>query len=224
MLPGNVRSARSVISSARYYEPRLVWVGIGVVVLSPANPILPARKNANMKITSRILIAIVALVALLQLPAFSQTAQPSIYAGLQSAFDLNNTNSLVNADEVNVSPLWKYDAEHHLNGAELKLDWWVTDQQGAFLAYEEYSNHKAFWSVGYQARTVFKGFEVSLGLGSRQSTDDPLGDVKMFLQPTITKQIWAKGNWDIRLSGGCDILNGAKPNPFFGLTFHAAKF
>jgi hypothetical protein len=165
---------------------------------------------------------IVLVLALVLAPARAE--QPTVFEGLQNAFDLNDTNSLVNAGEVNVSPLWKYDSEAGTHGGALKLDWWVTDQQGAFLSFEEYGDRTAYWSIGYQARTVFKGFEVSLGLGTRQNTDDPLGDVKMFITPTLTKQIWAKGDWDLRLMGGCDILNGAKPNPFFGVTFRATKF
>lgn len=171
-------------------------------------------------ITSLLLLALFTAA----LAASAQNSSPGIVAGLQSAFDLNDTNSLVNAGEVNVTPLYKYDAEASEHGGALKLDWWVTDQQGAFLSFEEYGSRRAFWSLGYQARTVFKGFEVSLGVGARQDVDDPLGDVTMFLTPTLTKQIWAKGDWDLRIAAGCDIFNGQKPSPFIGLTFRATKF
>jgi len=172
---------------------------------------------------SVILVSIVAVSS--QLSAFSQsTTSPGIVSGLQNLFDAHDTNSLMNASEVNFSLAAKWDVANQRAGGMAKLDWWVSDQQGMFVSYEEYSNHAAYWSIGYQARAVFKGFEISLGLGSKQSTDDPLGDVQMFLVPTLTKQIYAKGDWDIRAALGCDILNGKKPNPFLSLVVHAAKF
>ncbi len=171
-------------------------------------------------------ILLLSALALLAVPTWAQSTSPSpnIVTALQNVFDARDTNSLMNADEINVSPMFKYNAESHRAGGALKLDWWVTDQQGAFFTFEEYGDRSAYWSLGYQARTVFKGIELSLGAGTRQNTSDPLGDVKLFIEPTITKQIFHKGDWDIRLAVGCDILNSEKPNPFFAITFRAVKF
>lgn len=160
----------------------------------------------------------------LALIASAQTPPPTVFQSLQNVFDAHDTNSLMNASELNITPLFKWDSANKSAGGAAKLDWWVTDQQGAFFSFEEYaSGRDSYWALGYQARTVFKGLEVSLGLGTRQSTDDPLGDVKLFITPTLTKQIYAQGNWDLRLTAGCDIFNGGTPNPFFGITFRAVR-
>lgn len=173
----------------------------------------------------KLLLSAVLTIALgAGLQAQTAPANSSVFTGLQNLLDAHDTNSLMNASEINVMPMFKYNTDTHRAGGALKLDWWISDQQGAFFSYEEYGNRDAFWSVGYQARTVFQGIEFSLGLGTRQSTDDPLGDVKMFITPTITKQIYAKGDWDIRLAVGCDVLNSEKPNPFFGIVFRATRF
>lgn len=180
-------------------------------------------KNRTLRF---LFIPIIALLALsLQLSALSQTTPPpGIFTTVQNIFDAHDTNSLMHASEVNFNLSAKWDVANQLGGGMAKLDWWVSDQQGMFVSYEEYANRSAFWAIGYQARAVFKGFEVSLGLGSKQSTDDPLGDVKMFLVPTITKQIYAADGWDARVAIGCDIFNGRKPDPFVSLVIHAAKF
>lgn len=161
----------------------------------------------------------------LQPSAFCQQPPPTVFQSLQDVFDAHDTNSLMYAGEINLTPLFKWDSETKSAGGAAKIDWWVSDQQGAFFQFEEYASTRAsYWSMGYQARTVFKGLEVSLALGTRQNTDDPLGDVQLFITPTITKQIYAKGNWDIRLAIGCDVYNnGAAPNPFFGITFRALR-
>lgn len=170
-------------------------------------------------------LVLLALVCLLPAAWAQQpTPPPTVFTSLQNVFDAHDTNSLMNAGEINLTPLFKWDSANQSAGGAARLDWWVSDQQGAFFQFEEYANGRAsFWSLGYQARTVFKGLELSLGLGTRQDTDDPLGDVKMFIVPTITKQIFAKGDWDIRLAVGCDIYNGGSPNPFFGVTFRAKR-
>lgn len=166
------------------------------------------------------------VVAALPLLAAAQSPQPSgsLFAGLQNVFDVNNTNSLLNASEINLTPEFKWNSASQKAGAALNADWWVTDQQGAMFGYEEYDGRDSYFTLGYQARTVFNGIEVSFGLGTRQSNTDPFGDVKMFIRPTITKKIWGNDNWDIRLMIGCDVLNIGKPNPFAGVTFRALRF
>lgn len=179
-----------------------------------------------MKTQNKIIVLALCLgVAAVSLPARAQTpAPPTVFASLQNLLDARDTNSLMHAGEINVSPLFKWNAHARTAGGAMKLDWWVTDQQGAFFGFEEYAGGRAsYWSVGYQARTVFKGLEFSLGLGTRQNTDNSFGDVTLFLTPTITKQIYANGNWDIRLAFGCDVVNGATPNPFLGVVFRAVR-
>lgn len=186
---------------------------------------------------SHIGVAVLALATVLLsscVPALAQQVAPAgqsagpsspLYSGLAQALDLNDTNSLVNADEVNITPEFKWSSATSEPGGAINIDWWaISDQQGAFFGFEEYRSRDSYFSLGYQARTVFKGLEISLGVGTRQSNDDPLGDVKMFIRPTLTKQIYASENWDIRLAFGCDVMNEGKPNPFLGVTFRALKF
>lgn len=158
--------------------------------------------------------------------SFGQQAAPppTVFQSLQNVFDAHDTNSLMNAGEINLTPLFKWNSATQSAGGAAKLDWWVSDQQGAFFGFEEYASGRAsYWTMGYQARTVFKGIEVSLGIGTRQDTSQNFGDVQLFLTPTLTKQIYAKDNWDIRLAIGCDVFNGVTPNPFFGVTFRAVR-
>jgi hypothetical protein len=173
---------------------------------------------------TKLLIAALCSLCCLLLNAPAQESPPTAMTALQNMFNAQDTNSLMNANELNVTPLFKWDSEHQLSGGALKLDWWVSDQQGAFFSFEEYSDRSSYWSMGYQARTVFKGLEFSLGLGTRQNTDESFGDVKLFINPCITKQIWAKGDWDLRLTAGCDVVSNGKPNPFVGVTFRATRF
>lgn len=175
----------------------------------------------------KIQIALIATTLLVALGALAQTSPPAsspIYNSLQQVFDLNDTNSLVNAREINVAPVLKWNSAQSRAGGGLNLDWWVSDQQGAFFGFEEYTSRESYFSLGYQARTVFKGFEAALGLGTRQSNDAALGDVKMFLRPTLTKQLYAGKDWDVRLTLGADVFNAGKPNPFLGIQFKAFKW
>jgi hypothetical protein len=164
----------------------------------------------------------------LTLPLAAQTdpppPTPTLGSQLTSLFDLNDTNSLINANEINVTPLFKWDSGTELAGGGLKLDWWITDQQGAFLEYDEFSDRSSFWSYGYQARTVFKGMELSLGVGAKQAQDDPFGEVKLFLSPTFTIPIVKNDSLDFRIAIGADITTGTKPSPFLGFTFRALRF
>ena len=160
-------------------------------------------KTSRMRnlMRSTIGVAVLALATVLAsscVPAFAQQVAPAgqsvvaspLYAGLSQALDLNDTNSLVNADEVNLTPEFKWNSATSEGGGAINIDWWaISDQQGAFFGFEEYSSRASYFSLGYQARTVFKGLEISLGVGTRQSNDDPIGDVKMFLRPTLTKQL-----------------------------------
>jgi hypothetical protein len=179
--------------------------------------------NTNLK-TKIGLVLVLILVLVLGAPVRAQEAPPTAMSALQNLLNANDTNSLMHANELNVTPLFKWDSANKLSGGALKLDWWVSDQQGAFFQFEEYSDRSSYWGFGYQARTVFKGLEFSLGLGTRQDTDEDFGNVQLFINPTITKQIWAKGDWDIRLTAGCDVVSNGKPNPFLGVTFRATRF
>ena len=190
----------------------------------------PAGQNKTENMITNMknqILRLLGLVALIATPAFAQSDSPppTVFESLQNVFDSRGTNSLMNAGEVNVSTLFKWNTLNQSAGGAGKLDWWISPQQGAFFGFEEYANGRdAYWTMGYQARAVFKGLEVSMGIGTRQNTSDPLGSVQLFLTPTLTKQIYAKGNWDIRICGGCDVMNnGGKPNPFFGVTFRAFR-
>lgn len=177
------------------------------------------------KNTLILLLAIV--VAVLVVPAKAQTntnSAPTLLGGLGDFFNPTNTYGLINANELNTSVYYKRDSDASLNGAAFQLDWWITDQQGAFFGYEEYSDRSAYWRLGYQVRTVFKGVELSLGTGTRQNTDEDFGDVRMFVSPALTYRIFKKGDWDIRATAGIDMVSGTdKPNPFVGFTFRFLK-
>jgi hypothetical protein len=177
--------------------------------------------------TKMLLIGVLAALSITPLKAQvfpSDPQPPTVGAGFQNIFDLNDTNSLVHANEVNLSVGPKWNSATDEVGGVLDVSWWVTDQQGAFFGFEEYSSRTSYLSLGYQARTVFKGLEIALGVGTRQNSDDPIGDVQMFLRPTVTKQIYASENWDLRFTAGCDVLNQGKPNPFAMLTVRALRF
>ncbi|NOS70073.1 MAG: hypothetical protein HOP33_09095 [Verrucomicrobia bacterium] len=167
-------------------------------------------------------ILIVAMLTL-SISAFSQTQSP-IYTGLQNAFDLHNTNSLVNADEVDLTPLFKWNADKQKAGGGVRADWWVTDQQGAFLGFDEYSDRSSYFSVGYQTRTVFKSVEFGLGIGTRQNNDNPFGDVTLFLSPSASVRLAKFKEFDLRLKVGADIVSQGRPSPFVGITLTAFRF
>lgn len=187
-------------------------------------------KTVRMRNYTRVgLFLITSLLLALAVPAPAQTspdpgtASP-LYNGLNAAFNLNDTNSLVNANEINITPLIKWNSAESVLGGGLNVDWWVTDQQGAFLGFEEYSNRKSYFAFGYGARTVFNSVEVSVQFGTRQDNDDPFGEVQLFLRPTASVRILDREDIDLRLALGCDISNRDKPNPFFGLTLRAFRF
>lgn len=161
-------------------------------------------------------------IACLPLCASAQTQSP-IYQGLQNAFDLHDTNSLVNADEVNLTPVFKWNADKQKAGGGIRADWWVTDQQGAFLGFDEYSDRSSYFSVGYQARTVFKSVEFGLGVGTRQNNDNPFGDVQLFLTPSASVRLAHFDGFDLRLKVGADLVSQGKPSPFIGVTLTLFK-
>lgn len=170
------------------------------------------------------LITIVALITVVA--SFGQTNQPppSVGDSLVNLFNLYDTNSLVNARELNVTPLAVWHPEDEKMGGGVKMDWWVTDQQGAFLRYDEFSDRTSFLSSGYQMRTVFGNMEVSLGVGIKQDMDNALGEsMQGFVTPQITHKLIKTANWDVRLTAGADIATQGKPQPFVGLTFRATK-
>lgn len=164
----------------------------------------------------------------LTITAFSQTntptPPPTFGDAITSLFDVHDTNSLINAKELNVTPVAIWDSKNESLGGGVKLDWWVTDQQGAFLRYDEFSGRTGYLSTGYQMRTVFSSVEVSLGVGIKQNTEDALGEsMTGFLTPQLTYRIIKKKDWDVRLTAGADIATAGKPMPFVGLTFRATR-
>lgn len=181
---------------------------------------------------STIGVAVLALATVVStscIPAFAQSANPPVaasplYAGLQNAFDLNDTNSLVHANEINITPLFKWDGQESRAGGGLRADWWVTDQQGAFLGFDEYAGRESYFSLGYQARTVFKSVEVALGFGTRQSSVDPFGEVELFLSPSLSVRVLDREDFDLRVTLGADLTAGDRPTAFLGLTLRAFKF
>lgn len=178
---------------------------------------------------STIGVAVLALATVVStscVPAFAQSASGTspIYAELAKAFDLNDTNSLVNANEINVTPLFKWDGQNSRAGGGIRADWWVTDQQGAFLGFDEYAGRESYFSLGYQARTVFKSVEVALGFGTRQSSVDPFGEVELFLSPSLSVRVLDREDFDLRITLGADLTAGDRPTAFLGLTLRAFKF
>ena len=167
-------------------------------------------------------------IALSLLLAASGAAQspptPDLSQSFINSFDLHDTNSLVNAREINLTPVFKWDSANSQAGGGVKIDWWISDQQGAWIGYDEFGDRSSYTAYGYQARTVFKNMEVALALGVSQNNDDPFGNVKLAVTPTFTIPVVKSEKWDIRISFGADLTSGAKPNPFLGLTFRALKF
>lgn len=177
---------------------------------------------------STIGVAVLALATVLLcscVPAYAQTAPTSpVYSALQRTFDLNDTNSLVNADEVNLSPFLKWNSRESKLGGGLDAAWWITDQQGAFISWEEYSNRQSYFSFGYGARTVFKNLEVATFLGTRQNSDDPFGEVELFLRPSVSLRVLDWQDVDVRIGFAADITPRDRPNPMLMFTVRALKF
>lgn len=180
--------------------------------------------HMNTRTKSYIVTALLAFsISAFQLSAFSQTQSP-IYSGLQNALDLHDTNSLVNADEVNITPLFKWNGDKQKAGGGVRVDWWVTDQQGAFIGFDEYSDRTSYFSFGYGARTVFKSVEFGLGFGTRQNNDAPFGDVNLFITPSASIRLVKLKDFDLRLKLGADLVSAGKPSPFIGITLTAFRF
>jgi len=158
--------------------------------------------------------------------ACSMAAQgQTLFHDLGNLLNASDTNGIIFADELNASIGYKRDSDNDLNGGVLKLDWWVTMQQGAFFSYEEFGNQTAYWSLGYQARTVFKKLELTLATGTRQNVDDSFGDVALFMSPSLTYHLVKSKDFDFRLTAGADVVAGtSKPNPYFMATFRFFRF
>lgn len=170
------------------------------------------------------LIALLAAVAL----AFSSSAQTNTNSlpsspieVVQGWFDLNNTNSLVNARELSVTPILKWDSDENKAGGGAKLSWYVTDQQGVAMSYNEFSNYST-WQLGYAARTVFGALEVALETGTLQRNDAVFGEVDLYTAPSLTYQIKKTEKLDLRVSLGVDITPGAT-NPWLGFVFRFGR-
>lgn len=165
------------------------------------------------------------LAGLLVMAALMAQAQTStVMEGLQGMFDVHNTNSLLNANEISLTPLAKWDSKAEKIGGGLKLDWWISDQQGVALEYDEFSDRSAYWQLGYQARTVFKGLEVALGAGTRQAEAEDFGAVRLYLQPSLKWHIYHTSKLDASITFGADLIAGQRPNPFIGVGFTFWRF
>lgn len=164
-------------------------------------------------------VIVVAAIVLSAQLSMSQTA--TVMEGLQGMFDVRDTNSLLHANEVTLTPLAKWDSKAEEIGGGLKLDWWISDQQGVALEYDEFADRSAYWQLGYQARTVFKGLEVVLGAGTRQAEAEDFGAVRLYIQPSLKWHIYHTDKLDASVVFGADMIAGQKPNPFLGvgLTF-----
>jgi len=139
----------------------------------------------------------------------------------QSWFDLNDTNSLVNAKELSVIPIAKWDADENKAGGGAKLNWYVTDQQGLGMSYTEFSNYST-WQVGYSVRTVFGALEVAVETGTMQRDSDGFGEVVLYTSPSLTYQIKKTKKVDFRVSAGADIIPGST-NPWLGLVLRFSR-
>lgn len=165
------------------------------------------------------------LAGLLVMAALMAQAQTStVMEGLQNMFDVHDTNSLLHANEVSLTPLAKWNSKDEKIGGGLKLDWWISDQQGVALEYDEFSDRSAYWQLGYQARTVFKGLEVALGAGTRQAEAEDFGAVRLYLQPSFKWHIYHTEKLDLAVTVGADLIAGQKPNPFMGVGFTFWRF
>lgn len=180
------------------------------------------------KILRTLIVSFSGLLLLASMAA-AQTNQPPTGAGVISAwdtiqgwFDLGNSNSLVNAQELSLTPLIRWDSASEKAGGAARLDWYITDQQGATFTYSEYEGRESFWQMGYQARTVFKGLEVSVASGVIQNTDIDFGEVRLYLAPTFTWKLPIK-KLDGRLVFGADLVVGEKPSPYAGMTFRFSR-
>ena len=171
------------------------------------------------------LLAIITLcVAVLVAPALAQTAPAGITDTITSIWDVNNTNSLIHAGEVNVTTHFIWDAEANMSGAGIRADWWVTQQNGMEFGYYELSDRTGFWNLGYQTRTLFGAAEFSLGLGTLQDTRGDFGTVKLYVEPGVSYGVYASSKVNVRISGGCYIITGEKPKPWIGTTFRFARW
>ena len=169
---------------------------------------------------------LLSLGAMLCIACNAQTNAPAStnstpVAIVRSWFDLNDTNSLVNAKELSVVPLAKWDADENTLGGGAKLVWYVTDQQGLALTYSEF-RHDSTWQVAHVMRTVFGALEVGLETGTLQKHSDGFGDVELYTAPTLTYQIKKTKKTDFRIVVGADILPGST-NPWGGLVFRFAR-
>jgi hypothetical protein len=168
------------------------------------------------------LIITACLTAAAQTNTTTTAPAAGLYGTLQSVLDVNNTNGLIHASELNLTPLFKWDSQERQAGGALRADWWVTDQQGMTVCYSEFETRRTTWAVGYQARTVFKSVELSVGTGVLQDTANLLGTTRIYIEPALTLKIPVKFA-DIRFTGGATVCNSESPTAFVGLTFRFHK-
>lgn len=167
---------------------------------------------------------VIALTAILLSAQLAMSQTSTVIEGLQGMFDVHNTNSLLHANEVTLTPLAKWETKTKQLGGGLKLDWWISDQQGMALEYDEFADRSAYWQLGYQARTVFKGLEIALGAGTRQAEAEDFGAVRLYIQPSLRWHIYHTDKLDASITFGADMIAGQRPNPFLGIGFTFWRF
>ncbi len=170
------------------------------------------------------LLSLVA-IASLTVAVLAQTNTNSTPIGaIRGFFDLGDTNSLINAKEVSVIPLLKYDGELDRAGGALKLDWFITDQQGVSITLSEFGGDNTYWQTAYKARTVFGKLEVGLEAGTTQRQGETFGEVLLYTAPSLTYRI-TKTNApvDIRATAGVDMISGRDPSPWIGAVFRFVR-
>ena len=157
---------------------------------------------------------IVTLLALLALAISVQAA--TLLDTVNGIFNVADTNSLIHAQTLDITPTFTYDSASRDLGGTLKLGWWITQQQGAGFWFYENERREQFWSLSYDVRTVFKQVELGLATGVQQPMASNLGnDLRAYLQPNLCYRF----NQNLGLFAGATFFNGDRPRIDIGLRF-----
>jgi len=183
-----------------------------------------AKQLTHGRFTARYLYGpILVLATSCTLLAQTNTNSTPIGA-IRGFFDLGDTNSLINAKEVSVVPILKFDGELDRVGGGIKLDWFITDQQGMSVSLTEFGGDNTYWQTAYKARTVFGKLEVGLETGTFQRQADTFGDVLLYTAPSLTYR-FTKTNApvDVRATVGVDLIATRDPSPWLGVVFRFVR-
>ena len=166
----------------------------------------------------------IVMLAMVTTQAQTNTNSTVLMGTLNAIINPIDTNSLLNADELNASVGFIRRSDLNLNGGEFRLDWWIAKQGGMMFAYDEFGDRSAQWKLGAQVRTVFKQAEITISTGTVQDTDNPFGEVNFFVEPMLAVRFVNTKNWDIRAFVAADFVAGrSKPDPIAGVTFRFLK-